>query len=200
MHNGDRQDIALQSTACVERWFGSEFNHLHPLLQALHRHGGMLQGEVQISFGNGLAGWLGRRLARKLGVPVGVERTGLQVHISHADGVLHWDRCFGGAVNTPEQWMRSRFEPVGQWPQGYWLERTGLLELHLGVDVVDSAWHWVPRSFKLLGMPLPAALMLTSRASKRVQCGQYVFEVHMSAPLLGMLLRYEGCLDIVGAT
>jgi hypothetical protein len=195
MSNVDNESTKLQPISCVEQWFGAEFSRLDPLLQALHRQGGMLQGEVQISFGRGFAGWLGRRLAVKLGVPVGVERMRLQVQISHVDGVLHWNRCFGGAAGIPGQWMLSRFEPVGRWPQGYWLERTGLLELQLGVDVVNGAWHWVSRSFELFGLLLPAALMISSRASKRVEGGFYVFEVHMSAPLLGKLLRYEGKLS-----
>jgi hypothetical protein len=177
----------------VQVWFGAEFAKLHPLLQALHLQGGLLEGDVRISYGRGLAGWLGRRLAVKLGLPAGVAHTRLQVHISHHDGVLHWDRCFG-ADEDAEHWMRSRFEPTGHWPSGYWQERTGALHIELGVEVIDGAWHWKPRAFKLFGLPLPAVFMINSRASKRVEAECYVFEVHMSAPVLGMLLQYSGRL------
>ena len=57
------------STDRVEFWFGEGFSGLHPLLQRLHRQGGVLEGEVELATGAGLAGWLGRRLAGKLGIP-----------------------------------------------------------------------------------------------------------------------------------
>jgi Domain of unknown function (DUF4166) len=185
--------MAAITPSPVPGWFGSKFVNLHPLLQALHLQGGQLEGEVYITYGRGLAGWLGRRLASKLGLPSGVAQTRLQVNIAHHDGVLHWDRRFG-MVEGADHWMCSRFEPVGHWPDGYWLERTGALNIELGVDVVNGAWHWKPRAFKLFGMPLPAAFMISSHASKRVEVGHYVFEVHMSAPVLGMLLQYCGSL------
>jgi hypothetical protein len=50
-------------------WFGESFTALDPLLQDLHRHGGKLSGKVDLKFGSGLAGLIGRRLATKLGLP-----------------------------------------------------------------------------------------------------------------------------------
>ena len=190
---------AVTTSSPVSAWFGSEFVKLHPLLQALHLHGGQLEGDVHINYGRGLAGWLGRRLAIKLGLPSGVAQTHLQVNISHRDGVLHWDRRFGCVEGTDHS-MQSRFEPVGHWPDGYWLERTGALHIELGVAVINGAWHWQPRAFKLFGVPLPSVFMVSSRASKRVEAGWYVFEVHMSVPLLGMLLRYSGQLALQGTS
>ncbi|WJN58007.1 hypothetical protein [Pseudomonas sp. SO81] len=52
----------------VTSWFGEHFTELHPLLQRLHREGGELAGEVEVRYGQGLAGLLGRRLANKLGL------------------------------------------------------------------------------------------------------------------------------------
>ena len=34
----------------VSKWFGANFENLHPLLQTLHCNGGTLQGPVQIKF------------------------------------------------------------------------------------------------------------------------------------------------------
>jgi hypothetical protein len=50
-----------------------------------------------------------------------------------------------------------------------------------------------------MGHAFARSAMPTSHASKRVQGGQYVFEVHMSALLPGKLLPYEGSLDLVDA-
>ena len=39
---------ALDGDTVVVRWFGASFDALHPRLQDLHRHGGVLRGEVTI--------------------------------------------------------------------------------------------------------------------------------------------------------
>ena len=38
-------------------WFGPHFKRLHPLLQSLHRDGGILRGQVELKVGKGVAGW-----------------------------------------------------------------------------------------------------------------------------------------------
>lgn len=53
----------------VRNWFGGQFDNLHPLLQKLHTGGGTLRGAVSIVYGDGLAGLIGRRLAKTLHVP-----------------------------------------------------------------------------------------------------------------------------------
>jgi hypothetical protein len=60
----------------VTHWFGPHFAALHPLLQALHRSGGRLSGRVAITFGKGPAGWIGRRLGRRLGLPTVADKLG----------------------------------------------------------------------------------------------------------------------------
>ncbi|THD02368.1 hypothetical protein B1810_15730 [Panacagrimonas perspica] len=99
--------------SAVSRWFGPHFQTLQPLLRDLHLHGGRLQGVVRIRVGRGIAGWLCRRLARSIGVPVDREQRGFEVRIHHSDRALHWDRRFEAAGE-----MKSTFVPVGTWPTG----------------------------------------------------------------------------------
>src|SRR5690349_20256630 len=76
-------------SAIVEEWFGSGFAELHPLLQLLHRKGGVLRGPVEVSFGQGLAGVVGRRLASRLRLALAapndpsVWRSSSESHPSH---------------------------------------------------------------------------------------------------------------------
>jgi len=56
----------------VENWFGDEFDNLHPLLQQLHTDGGRLSGDVEISYGKGLAGIIGARLGKKMNLRIKV--------------------------------------------------------------------------------------------------------------------------------
>ena len=174
----------------VTRWFGPQFGRLHPLLQALHRRGGTLRGIVDIQLGRGLAGRIGRRIARRLGVPVHAPQLGLAVDIRHYDAALHWARRFGNGET-----MLSVFRPVGTWPHGHWTERTGMLDLKLTVDVIEGGWYWRPLGMRAGGLPLPLWLFPRSRAYKRIEDGKYLFCVQFAVPLLGNVLRYGGSLD-----
>lgn len=173
----------------VSNWFADAFYTLHPLLQALHRKGGQLHGKVEIEIPTGIAGMLGRRLAKKLGVPTTHATPTLDVSISHADGCLHWDRSFDG-----NKQMRSIFKPVGTITSGYWLETTGPLALTLTVDILDGGWYWRCLSMRLGRIPLPLWLFPHSKAYKKIEGDQYRFYVGFSLPMLGTILAYSGLL------
>lgn len=180
----------------VERWFGKQFGALHPLLQRLHRHGGVLRGPVEVGVGRGPAAVLGRHLAARMGLPVG--RPGaLEVRIAHDGQALLWQRRF----IAPDGQVReapSVFRPVGTWPDGHWDETTGALRMRLTVDVERGGWQWRVLGARLGWLPVPVALFPRSRAGKWVDDqGRYRFEVAFEAPLLGPLLWYRGTLDAV---
>ena len=174
----------------VTRWFGAGYARLHPLLQALHREGGRLRGTVDLQIGPGLRGWLGRRIARRMGLPAMGGRLPFEVEIRHVGDALYWDRRFGDGTS-----MRSVFCPVGAWPDGYWIEATGPVRLHLGVDVVDGGWSWRCRRAFYRNIPVPMWLFPRTTAGKRAEDGRYRFEVAIALPLLGHVLRYGGLLD-----
>jgi hypothetical protein len=182
-------DTVAMQESIVSRWFGrTQFEQLHPLLQTLHREGGGLRGPVDIH----ITGWLGRRLAQRLGVPTEAGAHVLDVTIHHGPTTLHWDRCFDERTR-----MHSTFVAQGQWPDGCWMESTGPLRLALSVDVVDGAWHWRPLKLWVHGVRLPLWCFPRSHAFKRVENGRYRFSVSFSLPLWGTVLSYGGLLEAV---
>lgn len=176
----------------VGSWFGDAFAELHPQLQALHERGGTLRGDVDVAFGDGIAGMLGRRIARRLGVPTtaGVHRLAVEIHSD--DRALHWNRTF-----DDRDVFRSEFVPVGRYPSGLWTERSGAFDLALGVDVIDGGWHWRHRGTRFRGIRVPKLLHPVTSASKRVDGGRYRFAVEVRQPLLGKLFAYAGTLALV---
>ncbi|MES2946605.1 MAG: DUF4166 domain-containing protein [Pseudomonadota bacterium] len=184
------QTEQVEQTTVVSRWFGKRFSELHPLLQSLHLKGGTLRGMIEIRTGAGLAAWIGKRLAASLGIPVDKLRRGFEVEIRHTSKALEWRRTFDNG-----QTLVSIFEPVGVWPQGYWIERTGPLSLQLTVDVNDGAWQWRPLRASYRGLRLPLCLLPQSRAGKRIVDGKYVFHVEFALPVMGKVLSYSGTLD-----
>lgn len=177
-------------TNAVTLWFGSHFAQLHPLLQALHRDGGTLKGVVDIKLGPGLAGWFGRRLAHALGVPTDAPRRGFAVDIRHDATSLTWTRRFDNG-----DLMSTIFHPVGTWPDGHWIERTGRVRVKMTVDVVDGGWYWRGVGIRVGALPLPLWLFPRSNAYKRIEAGKYVFCVEFALPFVGTALRYSGFLD-----
>jgi hypothetical protein len=194
-----RMPGALQNA--VTQWFGPAFDRLHPLLQALHRSGGTLGGEIAISSGTGLAGRIGRRLARKLGIPVDRPRRGFRVDIVHDEQQMQWRRRFDDGSE-----LLSIFRPVGRYPDGHWLESTGPARMKLGVDLDGGGWRWRLLGVDVRGVPLPLFLFPRTDAYKRIECDErgesgerYRFAVAFSLFPFGELLRYEGALHAIPA-
>ncbi len=177
----------MNDASAVEIWFGDGFARLHPLLQALHREGGRLEGPVRFRTGRGLAGLIGRRVLRRLGIDPALPESMLVVDIRHADGALRWARRFG---DGPE--AVSWFRPVGRWPDGCWEERAGPLMLRLAVDTEGGGWRWRQLGCRLRGLPLPASLAPGVEAGKRIENGRYRFDVAIRLPLLGEVLAWGG--------
>jgi len=176
----------------VQRWFGPKFTELHPLLQRVHLEGAQLVGIVDIHFADGISGAFGRRLAKKLGIPVKGGQHQLKVDIAHRDDGMHWDRCFDDA-----DYMRSVFRPIGTWADGYWIEDTGPLKMRLTVDVENGGWYWRCLEMRLFGLRIPLWMFPNSKAYKTIENGLYKFYVGFSLPGIGTFLSYSGSLSEV---
>ena len=170
-------------------WFGNEFEKLHPKIQEIHLKGGMLSGDVDIYYGKGLAAIIGKRLGRKLGIPIATQ-SHLDVTIEHMGGELHWSRSF-----NDNKVFKSVFIPIGQKEAaGYWVEKTGSLQLYLTVDIQNKGWYWRPLKMVFKGITLPLFLLPKMTAYKRVESGKYKFHVNFSLMFVGTVLAYEGLL------
>ena len=172
-------------------WFEDNFKKLHPLLQDLHIHGGILSGPVNITLAKGLPGVFAERIAKKLGIPTTKQAHTLQVNISHCEDGLHWDRCFDNANE-----FKSIFKPVGTQSTGYWLENTGDFQLKLTVDIQQSAWHWRCIKNSIKGINIPMWLFPQTTAYKTIENNAYRFYVGFSLPVFGEVLSYSGLLNI----
>jgi hypothetical protein len=175
----------------VEEWFGDAYARLHPRLQKLHRHDGVLRGPVEVRVAGGAGRFIGERLRRKLGLPLPGPGHSLEVRISHGPECMLWERRFdqGNAA------FASRFIPVGHFPDGYWRETSGALELHLEVLLDDDGgWHWRTRRVRWRGLPFPKFLLPRVVAHKRWVRGAYDFAVSVRVPGLGEVVGYTGRL------
>lgn len=173
----------------VKNWFGTDYDDLDPLLQKLHLMGGELSGNIDISYGTGISGLIGKRLAKKMKLPC-QGRHQLLVSISHSQKGLHWNRKFND--NNP---VESLFVPYGNNKNGYWIETTGPVKMKLTVDIVNGGWFWRCLKISLCGLKIPLWFIPRSEANKIIENGKYVFNVSFTYPLLGNLVSYKGILD-----
>lgn len=171
----------------TESWFGPSFDQLHPDLQAIHRFGGKLSGKVSLHYGKGIAGFLGKRIAKRMGVAALKSPSDFEVFIEHNQYAMTWRRIFDSTAVC-----ESMFVPVGEFPAGYWIEKTGAVSVELGVRVEYGAWHWDCRRVLLHGVALPGFMRPVVKAHKRIEGGKYCFSVEFSHPWLGVLFGYEG--------
>ena len=172
----------------VRNWFEDDFTDLDPLLQKLHLSGGELSGDIDISYGRGISGLIGKRLAKKMKLP-NQGKHQLLVSISHSSKGLHWKRKF-----NDDSIVESLFAPFGNNKNGYWIETTGPLKMKLTVDIVNGGWFWRCLKVSLFGLPIPLFLIPKSEAYKLIENGKYVFNVSFTYPLLGSLVSYRGIL------
>lgn len=150
----------------------------------------MLSGDIQLSYGSGLSGVIGKRLGVKLGLPESSGLHPLTVDISHSNGQLVWSREFEQAR------LVSIFTPAGNYPDGFWCEKTGSIELELGVEIKDGGWFWIQRKLRFMGVPIPGILYPRTTAYKKIVDGKYEFGVELSYRFFGTFVKYTGLLDV----
>ena len=175
----------------VSNWFGDSYKELHPLIQKLHNSNSNLTGKVQLDYGKGIAKLIGERLGRKLGLPDEAGIHDLNVIIKQKDNQLVWTRIF-----NQKNIMTSRFIAIGNYPNGYWIEKTGKIIINLNVQINDGGWYWQPKSYQFYKILLPKWLFPATKAYKKITNDQYEFVVSFNAPIIGKLLSYQGILNI----
>ena len=183
--------LSIAQSTSAQNWFGSAFEQLHPQLQALHRDGGTLHGAVDVGFGSGIGRVVGKVLAHRLGVPAPNPGNTLEVTICNDAQGLHWNRRFNHGSA-----FRSLFTPVGVFPSGHWLERSGFITLALQVKIVNGGWHWQLMRSSVFGVSLPRWAVPRTIAYKEIVQGRYHFSVEIVLPLLGKVLSYRGNLEL----
>lgn len=154
---------------------------LDPKIAVIMRDGGDLVGQVDVTLGSGMGGWL----ARRLGFPA-AGRHQFQLSVQRDGDQLVWSRHFIGHGH-----MVSRFQKLSD---NLWTETIAGLTLFLSVDTTDGGWRWQLDAARLLGCPLPQYLWPNVTAAKHYDGDVYQFKVRLALAPLGLLATYQGAL------
>ena len=138
-----------------------------------------------------------RLLARVIAALVGFPQAGSDVPVSVTlaptdEGNELWTRDFGG-----RRFSSSQSAGKGR-NEGLLVERFGIAAFALALGVEDGRLLLVPRRWFLLGVPMPRFLLPTGSSFESEQDGRFRFSVEIRAPIAGLIVAYEGELELEG--
>ena len=172
------------SQPLFEQIMGGDFARLPPTVRHLHAATGARRyaGQGHVERGRG---WLARlccMVARLPPTHAGV----VEVDILSRPNSERWTRRFHA------HHMRSRL-----WKHGHNLaERLGPVRFVFSLSVVNAALVWRVEAAYVFGMPLPTRWFAGVGAREFERAGRYRFDVFAELPLIGLLVRYDGWLDV----
>jgi hypothetical protein len=168
------------------RVLGAAYDRQSRAGQRLHDAGAShWKGRCTVTGAQSLAGramaWLFQLPAATDDAPIAVEFT------ASGTGEL-WTRRIGGRVMRSRQFIGLR-KPVG-----CLVERFGILDFDLLVQVADGRLTLSMRGMRCCGLPLPRMLWPMIEATETEEQGRFCFDVQIGLPLIGRLVRYRGWL------
>jgi hypothetical protein len=168
------------------RILGDAFDTLPEALRALHdrERGGCARGVLCVTRGRGRAVAV---LAALLRLPPAGENVPLRLSVEVDDARERWTRDFGGRCLETVQWARD----------GLLIEAVGPLHLGLRLTSCRESLRFELARGWLWGLPLPPALAprIEGMAAASRQ-DAWSLHVRVEAPLLGLLLQYEGEVEL----
>ena len=175
------EEFAL-APSLYQRLMGPRFDRLPASVQAMHRpwRETWAEGEAEVTGGGNRPGAL---IARAMRFPAPGHHS-LQVRFAARRGTERWTRDFSG----------RRFSSVLSAQGGTLVERFGPLRFHFDLASDDTGLSMDLHGWSVLGVPLPLVLAPNTIAREWEESGRFCFDVAISLPLLGHLVRYRGWL------
>jgi uncharacterized protein DUF4166/saccharopine dehydrogenase-like protein len=184
---GTREAPSEANLPLYTRVLGSAWSHLPPEIRAMHDLSGSLtvKGRATVERGQGL---LARLVAAVVGFPEAASDTDVSVRFEVSEKVERWTRNFGGRA-----FFSHQFAGKGR-SDGLLCERFGPFTFAMALVATNQQLRLVLRRWSLLGVPLPMWLCPRSESYEAVVDGRFRFDVAISHPLTGLIVRYQGWL------
>ncbi|MGL4280022.1 MAG: DUF4166 domain-containing protein, partial [Albidovulum sp.] len=170
-----------------ERALGAAFADLPAPVRELHTVIDLRrwQGRAEVTRGSGI---LSRLIGWIMGFPPALSDCAVTVEMERQGAGEIWRRSFAGRR------FRSHLTPAGKAGAGV-IERFGPLAFRIGLRVRDGRLEYPVRAGRVLGVPLPRVLIPVSETAESVDAeGRATFDVALSHPFAGMVVRYRGWL------
>jgi Domain of unknown function (DUF4166) len=162
---------------------GPAFSALPPQVQDLHAvmSHRCWRGRAQVTRGRGL---IARAIATTMRFPPESRDTPLTVTMERVGQTERWTRNFNGRC----------FHSILRLHDGRLTERFGALSFTIALRAQDGKLHYPVTQGWFLGIPLPRWSLPRSDTHEAADGPRATFDVALSLPLIGPIVRYQGWL------
>jgi hypothetical protein len=185
IYAGIREDASTAGQSLYRLILGSAYDALPAEIRQMHDDAPFAEGEASVERGSGV---LARMAAKLVGFPHAARQTPVRVTFERVEGREIWTRAFGR-----EAFRSRQFAGTGR-SDRLLVERFGPLEFGMGLVVEESKLLLKLRRWSAFGIPLPLWLGPRSAAFESVEQGLFHFNVEISHPFAGLIVRYRGWL------
>jgi hypothetical protein len=129
-------------------------------------------------------GWFSALVARTFGLPPAGDNVAVFLDVTALREGERWQRRFGAA----------RFDTVQRFKGGRLLERAGLATIAFDVRAEETGMSFASVSYSFAGLRVPRWLAPSIEATTSATPEGWSMEVRVSAPHVGLVERYGGCV------
>lgn len=160
------------------------FDALPPAVRRIHHGSGhiLLRGLCKVRRG---VSWTSRMMGYCAQLPPSGDDVPVQVRIERKDGRERWARRFGNHRMTSVLSMKN----------GRLVEALGPVRFIFELQGSEQGIRWMPWRVLALGVPLPIRWFQFD-VQERSEQERYVFDVRVALTGVGLLVHYEGWLEI----
>jgi hypothetical protein len=189
IYTGFRKEEPVNNpkTSPFHHVLGSAFGALPIKVQELHSVTGVNRwsGVADVKRGKGVIAQL---ICSAIGFPKTATNVPVEVTIQPEANGERWIRNFGGK-------KFSSLQQRGTKKNEYLLvESFGIFDVGVALVVERDRLYFVPRRWTCIGIPMPKTLLPAGRSYETEKQGQFCFNIEISAPLIGLVVAYEGSL------
>lgn len=180
-------DNADTPPCLFQRALGARFGDLPRTVRDLHTvtDRSTWQGRARVTRGRSA---IGNLICRLVGFPPAADDIPVSVTIERHGDTEVWYRDFGGKPFSSSLTLRD-----GQ-SHGHVCERFGPLKFNIDLTFDGKRLHFPVTRANLFGVPLPGWLLPRSEATEFQDDERFNFDVMVSLPGIGKLVRYQGFL------
>lgn len=189
-----RPSDSTDSPPCLfQRALGAQFGDLPRAVRDLHTvtDRSTWQGRARVTRGRSA---IGNLICRLVGFPPEADDIPVSVTIERCGDTEFWCRDFGGKSFASVLCLRDNAK------RGHITERFGVMAFDIDLHLVDDRLEFPVTRGRILGVPLPKAVLPVSEAGEFETDGCFHFDVRVSLPGIGDLVRYQGFLIAASAS
>nr|WP_319383049.1 DUF4166 domain-containing protein [uncultured Roseibium sp.] len=170
-----------------QRALGARFGDLPRAVRDLHAvtKRSTWQGRARVTRGRSAIGGV---ICRIVGFPPEADDIPVSVTIDRRGDTEVWYRDFGGKPFASVLCLRDSSE------RGHITERFGVMAFDIDLQLAEDRLEFPVTRGRIMGVPLPKAVLPVSEAGEFETDGRFHFDVRVSLPGIGDLVRYQGFL------